>query len=108
MKLPFEVLKNRPQLTIQLTRDSVAAGDDVDAPHERSVTTYSFTDPDAFIRNLASGYLPAVAGSGHRWECLLNGVCVGSLIGDGVERSVDQIEYSQTNRVHFRYRAAAY
>ena len=108
MKKSFEVPKDRPEITFKLTRDSVAAGDDIDAPHERKQKTYSFTDPAQLIRELSSGYLPSVAGIGHTWDCLVNGICIGVISQEGIKPSVHQVEYSDTNHVHFRYHSATY
>ena len=74
MKAEFWVLKGRPTIAVTLTRESVCAADDCHAPHEKKVEVYSFLDPEAFVREVASGYLPAVVGGGHSWTCLLNGV----------------------------------
>jgi hypothetical protein len=38
MRKAFEVLRDRPKLYIRLTRDSVCAGDDCGAPHEKTVS----------------------------------------------------------------------
>ena len=40
MKAEFQVLKARPKIPVVLTRDSVCAGDDCDAPHEKTVEVY--------------------------------------------------------------------
>ena len=61
MKAEFQVLKARPKIPVVLTRDSVCAGDDCDAPHEKTVEVYSFVDSEAFAREISSGYLPSVA-----------------------------------------------
>jgi hypothetical protein len=60
-------------IRIKLTRDSVCAGDDIDAPHERIVEVYSFTDTHSFVNQFATGYLPSVNGYGHSWTAYLNG-----------------------------------
>lgn len=53
--------------TLRLTRDSVAAGDDVDAPHEQVVvleqTVVTPADLQAVLAEIAPGYLPDVAGT---------------------------------------------
>ena len=72
MKTAFQILKDKPQITVVLTRDSVCAGDDCDSPHEKTIKVHSFTDPEVLARETASGYLPNVAGVGHSWICVLN------------------------------------
>jgi hypothetical protein len=52
MKKAFEVLRDRPKLYIRLTRDSVCAGDDCDAQHEKTVSVYSFVDPTALAMDI--------------------------------------------------------
>jgi hypothetical protein len=56
-------------LKIRVTRDSVAAGDDADAPHER---TFSFRDSpaplEAVARIVAEGYLARTAGGRATWS----------------------------------------
>lgn len=71
MKAEFQILNNRPKIPVILTRDSVCAGDDCEAPHEKTVEVHSFVDPEMFAREISSGYLPSVAGVGHSWTCVL-------------------------------------
>jgi hypothetical protein len=56
-------------LRIHVTRDSVAAGDDADAPHER---TFSFRDSPsplaAVARIVAEGYLARIFGGKATWS----------------------------------------
>jgi hypothetical protein len=108
MKQEFKILKNRPKVTIMLTRDSVCAGDDVDAPHNKRETIYSFVDPSTFVSNINIGYLPTVAGFGHTWDCMLNRKLIARIYHDRTETFVDEIIYEKTNEVHFIYNAANY
>lgn len=106
MKMKFEILSDRPRLTITLTRDSVCAADDFDAPHEKTLVIYSFIDPTHFIREISTGYLPSVAGTGHTWDCLLNNIHIGTISIDGIRTFVKQITYLQENHVYFRYNSS--
>lgn len=108
MKQAFRVLKGRPTVILRLTRDSVAAGDDVSAPHEREVEVHSFLDPVALINHLRSGYLPSVAGTGHSWSCELNGKRIATIQGNGadVRPEVREVSYEDANHVHFSYSSA--
>jgi hypothetical protein len=108
MKAEFEILKARPAISVVLTRDSVAAGDDVDAPHARTVTVYSFVDPEAFARAISAGYLPSVAGVGHRWICLLNGLEIVEITNSGIRALVHENQFAQDNRAHFVYHPATF
>ena len=108
MKAAFEVLKGRAKVSLVMTRDSVCAGDDCDAPHEKNIEVYSFLDPAAFANATSSGYLPSVAGDGHRWTCILNGVKIAELSVSGIRALVPENPFSEENRVHFAYHSAAY
>jgi hypothetical protein len=103
MKAEFQVLKSRPKIRVVVTRESVCAGDDCDAPHEKAVEVYSFVDPQAFARELSSGYLPSVAGVGHRWTCQLNGTNVAEISYSGIRALINEMPFSEENRVHFVY-----
>jgi hypothetical protein len=108
MKAAFQVLKARPKIPVVLTRDSVAAGDDCDAPHEKTIEVHSFLDPEAFASATSSGYLPSVAGVGHTWTCVLNDVKIAEVTTDGVRALVRESPFSTENRVHFIYHSATF
>lgn len=108
MKRAFSVLKDRPQIPVVLTRDSVAAGDDCDAPHEKKIEIHSFADPEQLAREAASGYLPSVAGSGHVWTCLLNGTKIAEITTDGVRPLVEQVTFGESNRIFFQYKSSTH
>lgn len=108
MKITFQVLKDRPQITVVLTRDSVCAGDDCDAPHEMTIKVHSFTDPEALARETASGYLPNVAGVGHSWICILNDIKIAEIRTTGIQPLVRETTYDETNRIYFVYISASY
>lgn len=106
MKTEFQILKDKPKISVILTRDSVCAADDRDAPHEKTVEVYSFVDPEAFAREISSGYLPSVAGVGHSWTCLLNGVRLAELTNSGIRALVRESPFSEENHAHFVYHSA--
>ena len=108
MKAEFQILKARPKIPVVLTRQSVCAGDDCDAPHEKAVEVYSFVDPEAFAREVSAGYLPSVAGVGHSWTCELNGVKIAEIGRTGIRVLVRESPFSEENRVHFIYHAARF
>ncbi len=108
MKKAFQILKDRPKISLILTRDSVCAGDDGDAPHEKSINTYSFVDPEALARESSSGYLPIVAGVGHSWICVLNNVKIAEIKTTGIQPLVKVIEFNESNRIHFEYKSSSY
>lgn len=108
MKNAFEVLKDRPKISVKLTRDSVSAGDDIDAPHEKIVSGYSFVDTEAFVNQFSTGYLPGVAGVEHSWTVELNGRPIALIRKNGIEGKAIAVEFDEHNSVHFEYHSARY
>lgn len=111
MKRAFRVFRLRPTVVVQLTRESVAMGDDVDAPHAAEMDVRAVADPVALVQQIYPGYLPSVAGRGHSWEAVLNGRPVARITYDpatAVQPLVQEVEYAEANRMHFRYTSAAY
>jgi hypothetical protein len=105
MKNRFEIYKDVQAVEIELTRDSVCAGDDSNAPHARVVSIHSFVDPEVLVSHLTSGYLPGIPGSGHSWDCLLNEQLIATIEPHGIRVHVRQTKYLGTNKAHFRYRS---
>lgn len=108
MTKAFRVLKDRPKISIILTRDSVCAADDCDAPHEKAIRIYSFLDPEILAKEASSGYLPSVAGVGHTWVCILNDIKVAEIKASGVKSLVTGTRFIDKNRIHFQYKSATY
>lgn len=108
MKKALQVLKNRPKIIFSVTRDSVCAGDDCDAPHQKSMEVTSFTDPEVLARELSAGYLPPVAGIGHTWDCLVNGKQIATIGCYRIDSLVREVALGENNEVHFRYHSATY
>jgi len=106
MKKAFQVLNDRPQITLVLTRDSVCAADDCDAPHEMTIKVHSFTDPEALVRETAIGYI--LAGVDHSWICVLNDIKIAEIKTTGIQLLVRETTYAETNRMHFVYKSASY
>jgi hypothetical protein len=108
MKAEFQILKARPKIQVFLTRQSVCAGDDCNAPHEKMVEIYSFVHPEVFAREVSSGYLPPVAGVGHSWTCELNGVKIAEISHSGIRALVRESPFSEENHAHFIYNSARF
>ncbi len=108
MKKSFQVLKDRPKISVILTRDSVSAGDDCDVPHEKTIKINSFVDPEALARESSSGYLPKVAGVGHSWICVLNEIKIAEIKTTGTQPLVKEVEFNENNRIHFKYKSTRY
>ncbi len=94
------------QMPVVLTRDSVCAGDDCDAPHEKTVRLPPLVDPKALARSAASGYLPSVAGVGHSWTCVLNDVEIAEIKTSEIQALVSEVRFSDSDRIHFVYKSA--
>ena len=103
-----EVLNDRPKIKVKLTRDSVCAGDDCDAPHEKTIEVYSLTDPSAFVSQFAAGYLPSVAGYGHSWTFSLNGKPISAITTTSIEPKVSTIQFEDENTGYFEYHSATF
>lgn len=108
----FSILKYRPTVRIELTRESVCAGDDCDTPHTKNISQPSYTEPIPFIHSLASGYLPTASYQknevlipSHRptWDCFFNGIQVGTVLTTGIIVLRSEIKYEKTNKAYFRY-----
>ena len=59
-------------IDIELTRDSVCAGDDIDAPHKESININFIPEPIKLVSKISQKYLPIVNSQNHKWECKLN------------------------------------
>lgn len=98
------MLKDSPRISILLTRDSVCAGDDCDAPHAKKINIYSIIEANALASEMATGYLPNVSGDGHYWTCILNGIEIADVRSDGTEAKVKEVVYQEENNIHFVYK----
>ena len=107
MKKAFEILKDRPRLTFVMTRDSLCAGDDCDAPHEKTIELPSFLDPEDLARHAIQNYLPTVAGYGYAWVCILNGIKIAEVRYDGIHPLIRENIFEEINRIHWRYLCSA-
>jgi hypothetical protein len=107
MKAEFQVLKARPKIKVVLNRDSVCAGDDCES-HEKTVEIYSFVDPEVFAREVSSGYLPSIAGVGHSWTCVLNGVKIAEIAYSGIRALVRESPFLEANHAYFIYHSARF
>ena len=108
MKIGFSILRDRPKITITVTRDSVCAADDVMAPNLKEIVVHSFTEPEDFISAVVSGYdMPQIQGSRAVWEVLLNEQKIGIVAQEwsSPKPTVKQIRLAEHNRVHLRYLA---
>jgi hypothetical protein len=93
---------------ITLTRDSVFAGDDIDAPHEWIARFHPFSDALAFLAQIPAGYIASVRGIGHSWTAFLNGEPIATLRVTGIEPLVHELDLAGDNTLHFEYHSATY
>jgi hypothetical protein len=94
---------------LTVTRDSVAAGDDADAPHRRTVEIDpAQKDAVSFVRHIAGGYLPSVNGIGHWWSAFLNDRLIASITVTEIEAKLARLDFEPENTLHFRYHPATY
>jgi hypothetical protein len=108
MKKEFAILKHTPKITITVTRDSVCAADDCDAPHEKTVSLPSFIDPIDFIRELLTRYsLPHISGGAATWTCHFNGenIAVIAQQWPSPKAMIAEMAFLETNELHFEYHA---
>lgn len=108
MKRAFQVLRDRPTLRIRVTRDSVCAADDVEAPNEKYVEIHSFTEPDAFIQAVTTAYgMPIIQGGRAAWVVLLNGDKIGVVAQEwnAPRATVRELQFRESNEVFLRYHA---
>jgi len=95
-----------------VTRDSVAAGDDIDAPHQIELDGPAGEDLEAAIGTvLASGYLPHISGGRASWS-VSSGRVLAVVAQQwtapkmlwGMDRSLRGLDVSKgTLRMHFSY-----
>jgi len=107
MTTKHAVLKDSPRIKVSLDRDSVSMGDDCES-HAKTVEIDSFIDPAVLAGELSSGYLPGVAGIGHTWTCVLNGVKIAEIATSGIRALVRESPFSEENQAYFVYHSATY
>lgn len=64
---------------VHATRDSVSAGDDIDAPHEFTFEIEQTASLHELFRQIGNArYLANVAGQGHHWHAAIGGELVAT------------------------------
>ena len=94
------------KFTMELTRDSVCAGDDVLAPHKKIINVDFILEPLIFITKISEKYLPYVGGKNHKWECVLNDKIIGIITTTEIIPLASEIKYKENNKVYFKYYSA--
>lgn len=96
------------EMQITLSRDSVCMGDDM-VDHAKTI----HIDPQrkhSIIMDIAEKYLPRIAGTGHSWDCLLDGRKIAMIDGNCAKITplVESVSFSEGSRLYFKYHAAPY
>ena len=101
-------------MNVYVSRDSVAVGDDIDAPHGRTISLPDERQVDEVLSEiLESGYLPKIAGGRATWSVVSNiplAVVAQQwteprLLPLIVERSEELDRQQNGLRIHFNYHA---
>ena len=98
--------KKKLTITIELTRDSVCVGDDIDAPHEKNMSLNSIMETKKLVARISQNYLPKIGGKNHKWECLMNDRIIAVIEKDKIIPVISSITYLRDNKIHFKYYSA--
>ena len=108
MEKAFKISKAFPNIEVVVTRDSVCAADDCDAPHTQTVRMPSFVDPIEFVREIKNRYpLPMISGGRATWTCHLNKTKIAVIAQEWTspKAKVHELSFLEQNEVHFKYHA---
>lgn len=103
-------------IEIQVTRDSVCMGDDVEAPHYYSFSADANTSLNTIFSHLSSkNYLASVAGRNHSWSAVVNGDVVATFLGnnqipvpsDSLNLTISALSNQNRLTIRFQYKSAA-
>jgi hypothetical protein len=108
MKTRFVILKDRPKVKIELSRDSVCAGDDFDGFHKKIIEIYSFVDTKILVSNIYTDYLPNINGNGHSWDCYLNDKIIATITKNEIIPKVSEVSFNENNKIYFKYHSSNY
>jgi Na+-transporting NADH:ubiquinone oxidoreductase subunit NqrA len=103
------------EYVVNVERDSVCMGDDVDAPHSYSFRVSSTaTLKDIFVHLSREGYLASVAGRNYSWQATINNQPVAVFLGNNrtpepsalLANEVSQYAHIGCINLQFRYTSA--
>ena len=104
-------------MKVVVTRDSVAAGDDLDAPHPVSFEVGNAGRLNEVFKHLDRlGYLPSVAGRGHSWQVFAEKREIGKFVANRGQPEPSEFLASPLTDfavngelcIHFRYNSATF
>ena len=102
-------------MKVIVTRDSVAAGDDFNAPH---IISFHVKDDlrlkDVFKHLAQVQYLPTVAGRGHSWQAVINERIAADFVANKRQPKFSMLLFSPITdfvidedfHINFRYKSA--
>ena len=96
------IMTDKHMITVNVTRDSVCAGDDVDAPHEVSHLFDSATTKESILNDISRKTVDTHYPE-QKWICVWNGIEVAEYRRSGCSIDLNKIVLSNTNDVHFKY-----
>jgi len=93
-----------PNTQINLKRDSVCAGDDVE-DHNQTIDIATPLDMTDTIMHIGKEYLPHVEGNSHTWDCILNGTKVAVINSNctSITKITEASFISEENSLYFKY-----
>ena len=89
-------------ISIIVTRDSVCAGDDVDAPHEIVLTIEGSLTKELLLQKVAKQTVD-IHYPEQKWVCVWNGENVAEYSKAGTIVNCNKMTVAKSNVVHFRY-----
>lgn len=104
-------------LTINVKRDSVAVGDDTDAPHLYSFEMEKSNSFRLLFQHLAARrYLATVSGEGHSWQVKISGKIVAEFIANNdnpeasrlLEIPISEWADNDTIELYFTYSSSTF
>jgi hypothetical protein len=103
------------KVLVKVRRESVCAGDDINAPHEYNFSIHEESTLNELFGHLArKKYLANVSGSNHSWEATIEGEKVAFFKGNNTEPQPSIIlnspvsKYAKNSQVYvsFKYNSA--
>ena len=96
------------EIKITLTRDSVCLADDMEDHTRKAI--FIKRNPNEMTMDIAKGYLPAICGKNHYWECILNNSNYAVIHGNCNSITIKKeviFDEKEDNQLHFKYVSAA-
>ncbi len=96
------------KIEVNLTRDSVCMGDDME-DHTKVISFIQLNNTADTLMHIATQYLPKIDGYGHIWDCILNGVKCAEIKGNCITICVITNDFLlEKNDLYFKYHSATH